>query len=118
MRRFGILCALAACGPGDRADDHLDARPTGDPPGSVPQSRVYAHSGNMLYQIDTQTLAPVQIGAMTGLGAQSLTDLAIDNSDRMIGITLERLVAIDPATGTTTMISDLPASARGFTSLS
>ena len=40
-------------------------------PGSVPQSRVYAHSGDVLYQIDTQTLGAVRIGAMNGLGASS-----------------------------------------------
>jgi hypothetical protein len=117
MRR--LLVVLAACGPGPRQDHEptADAPQAGD--GTTvtpPASRVYAHSGNTLYRIDTQTLAPVQIGAMTGLGAQSLTDLAIDKSDRMLGITLDKLVSVDATTGTTTPISTLAV--NGFTSLS
>jgi hypothetical protein len=36
----------------------------------------------------------------------------------MVGITLDKLVSIDPQTGATTLIRDLSQSARGFTSLS
>jgi hypothetical protein len=79
---------------------------------------VYAHSGGQLYRIDTTTLAPQAIGPLTGLGAQSLTDLAVDRDDNMVGITLDKLVSIDPATGATTLIRDLSQSAQGFTSLS
>ena len=116
MRR--LLVVLAACGPAPRQDHGPPDAPQASDSTTVtpPASRVYAHSGNMLYQIDTQTLAPVQIGAMTGLGAQSLTDLAIDKSDRMLGITLDKLVSVDATTGTTTLISSLAV--NGFTSLS
>jgi len=81
-------------------------------------SRVYAHSGRVLYRIDTATLAPVQIGTMAGLGTQSLTDLAIDKDDNFIGITLDRLYSVDATTGAATLVRDLSQSAHGFTSLS
>jgi hypothetical protein len=83
-----------------------------------PASRVYAHSGDKLYQIDTQTLASVPVGMMAGLGTQSLTDLAIDKADKMIGITLDKLYSINAQTGAATLITDLSASAKNFTSLS
>lgn len=118
---LGTLVVLSACGPSGRNEDTVDAPPGGgeaDAQPSLPASRVYAHSGTRLYQIDTATLAPIEIGAMAGLGTQSLTDLAIDKNDQMIGITLDKLYAIDGTTGAATLIRDLSASARGFTSLS
>src|SRR5437868_3527352 len=59
---------LAACGPGGRDGngDHPDAHTGGGGDGQVtlPQSRVYAHSGSKLYQVDTTTLAPVEVGTV------------------------------------------------------
>jgi hypothetical protein len=81
-------------------------------------SRVYAHSGSTLYRLDATSLQAVQIGTMAGLGTQSLTDLAIDKDDHMVGITLDKLYAIDATTGAATLIKDLSQSASGFTSLS
>jgi len=118
--KSGVLATIilvGACGPGGRTDNgQPDARDgTGDSQ-SLPTSRVYAHSGSTLYQVDTQTLAPVTVGAMGGLGTQSLTDLAIDKNDHMVGITLDKLYTVDATTGTVTLISAL--STGGFTSLS
>jgi hypothetical protein len=122
MKRLvlGTVMFASACGPSGRTENgQADAAGggTGDSV-SLPQSRVYAHSGSTLYQVDTQTLQPVTVGAMGGLGTQSLTDLAIDKDDHMVGITLDKLYTIDATTGTVTLISDLSAAARGFTSLS
>ena len=118
---LGTLAVLGACGPGGRGgEDKPDAAGSGSADGSVspPASRVYAHSGNKLYQIDTQSLAPVEVGTMAGLGTQSLTDLAIDKDDKFTGITLDKLYTINPTSGAATLIRDLSASAQGFTSLS
>src|SRR5262245_47216109 len=120
MKRLalGTLALLGACGPGGRdGNDKPDASVGID--GTVPPaSRVYAHSGNKLYQIDTTTLSPVEIGTMNGLGTQSLTDLAIDKDDNFTGITLDKLYTIDATTGAATLIRDLSMNAHGFTSLS
>jgi hypothetical protein len=113
---------LCACGPTNR--DGQPAAPDASNSGSgtdaqtVDTSRVYAHSGGTLFRIDTQNLGTIQVGTMTGLGTQSLTDLAIDKSDHMVGITLDKIYTIDPNTGTVTLIKDLSQSAKGFTSLS
>jgi hypothetical protein len=115
---LGTLAVLGACGPGDRSGDKPDASGTADAPPNMPTSRVYAHSGSTLYQIDTETLSPVEVGTMTGLGTQSLTDLAIDKDDNFIGITLDKLYSINAASGGATLIKDLSMNARGFTSLS
>ena len=120
--RILLLAALVACGPGPRGQETSDAAGSGggtDGNGSnVEISRVYAHSGSKLYRIDTETLQPLEIGTMAGLGTQSLTDLAIDKTDNMVGITLDKLYKVDPATGAATLLKDLSQNARGFTSLS
>lgn len=125
MKRLvlGTLVVLGACGPDGRAGE-VTADAAGSGSGSADagtqpsNSRVFAHSGSKLYRIDTATLAPVEVGTMAGLGTQSLTDLAIDKSDEMLGITLDKLYSLDETTGAATLIRDLSASASGFTSLS
>ncbi len=123
----GITSVLAcACGPSGRPDGENPAgpdaavvvTPTADAEEYAPTSRVYAHSGSKLFQVDIKTLVPMEIGTMSGLGTQSLTDLAIDKTDRMLGITVDKLFSIDATTGTTTLVKDLSTSAQGFTSLS
>ena len=124
MRRLavGTLVVLSACGPAGRDGGHDKPDASGggsaDAPVTTPDSRVYAHSGSKLYQINTETLAPVEVGTMAGLGTQSLTDLAIDKDDKFTGITLDKLYSINPTSGAATLIRDLSASAQGFTSLS
>jgi hypothetical protein len=118
---------LAACNPGDRPGD-VDARPQQDdaPPTSnddappvTEMSQVYAHSGGTLYRMDSLTLAATPIGTMTGLPTnRSLLDLAVDKDGKLVGITSDKLYSLDSATGATTLIKDLKASAQGFTSLS
>lgn len=120
-----VTLTLTACGPSGRGtnDNGVDAAGSGSgsahdaaPPADT--SRVYAHSGSTLYRIDTHTLMAVEIGAMSALGTQSLTDLAVDKADHMVGITLDKLYNVDATTGAVTLIKDLSQSARGFTSLS
>ncbi len=118
---LGTLLVTGACGPSERTDNNgqPDAAVTrNDASGQQVDSRVYAHSGNTLYRVDVGTLAPQTIGTMSGLGTQSLTDLAIDKADKMIGITLDKLYTINSTTGAATLITDLSASAKNFTSLS
>ena len=116
---LSFLPCVIACGPNNRdPGTGADAPPSQGDSGTVDMSRVYAHSGTTLYRVDTTTLGTVMIGPMSGLGTQSLTDLAIDKADHMVGITLDKLYAIDSQTGAVTLIKDLSQNARGFTSLS
>ncbi|MEO8700601.1 MAG: hypothetical protein ABI867_11185 [Kofleriaceae bacterium] len=54
---------------------------------------------------------------MTGLGTQSLTDIAIDKNDRMLGVTLDKLYEVNPTNGTVTLIKELTGTGNA-TSLS
>ncbi|MEZ4404468.1 MAG: hypothetical protein R3B06_30895 [Kofleriaceae bacterium] len=137
-RRFACLLAVpaavaaAGCGPSisgsDDDDVPIDAplatdapapidAPTGtDAPDEMP-SQVFAHSGQMLYRIDTATNAAVMVGAFTNLGTQSMTDIAVDRDGRMIGVTLNKIFEVDKATGASTKLADFSGS-DNLTSLS
>lgn len=122
MRLIVAAAVLAACGPADRDNPAADAPSQADAPPSpdgtpTDSSRVYAHSGQTLYLMNSLTLATTTVGSMTGLGTQSLTDIAIDKDDRMVGVTLDKLYEVDSADGTVTLIGDL-AGVGNATSLS
>lgn len=115
---LGAIVVLVACGPAGRENDTVDAPGTQpDSPATPAMSRVYGHSGDRLYRLDPMTLAPTEIGAMTGLDA-GLLDLAVDKNDRLVGITRLKLYSLSATTGAATLIRDLSASAQNFTSLS
>ena len=121
-----LALAFAACGPsvsGGDDDDDQDARVDAAIDG-VPSdgdeldfSRVYAHSGQVLYRLDTTTLMPVEIGPF-GITGQSITDIAVDKDDRMIGISLDNVYQINIATGAATLLTSLGGSTPNLTSLS
>ncbi len=127
------LVLAAACGPSvtGNGDDvqSIDAATDGatdgrviDGPGGIdadesPPSRVYAHSGQMLYRIDTTTNAAIPIGPFTNLGTQSMTDIAVDRDERMIGVTLNKIFEVDEATGACTLLASFTGT-DNLTSLS
>ncbi|HEY4242809.1 MAG TPA: hypothetical protein VGM88_23500 [Kofleriaceae bacterium] len=127
MRALVLVLVLAACGPGDRSgsdnpdanghDSPADAPVTHPPDGSDGESLVYAHSGTMLYVLDSTTFAVSQIGAFN-IGGTSITDLAVDKNGAMSGVSLQSLYTIDPTTGAATLVRALDNSASGATSLS
>src|SRR5262245_24262722 len=95
---LALLLGYASCGPGGR--DTIDSAPAPDSRPALDAgvdalppdfSKVYAHTGTELYRIDTTTNAPTLVGPITGIGTQSLTDLAIDKDDHMVGVTLDKL---------------------------
>jgi len=137
FRRTALpLLALwfAACGPSVSADDDDDDdmpdaavdAVDGPPPIDAidaPEpdpSRVYAHSGLMLYRIDTLTMAAVPVGMFTGLMTmptqENMLDLALDRDERMIGVSRNRIFQINPATAATTFLASYTGS--GLLSLS
>lgn len=122
MRILLAVVSLAACTPADR-DTGTDAplSPDGstvDSPPTVDNSRVYAHSGAMLYRLNNLTLAAMPIGPLTGIGTQNLLDLAIDKDDHLVGITRDKLFTISATTGAASMPVNLSSTSDGFTSLS
>src|SRR5580704_10163714 len=124
MRILSYVVLVVACGPahhtvGDDDDGSgIDAPGTTGDGANDSVSLVYAHSGSALYRVDSMTLTTVEIGPLTGIGTESLTDLAVDKNENMVGITLDKLYSINASTGSATLIKDLSQSATGFTSLS
>jgi hypothetical protein len=129
MRRLLFCTALvlfAACGASASSDDDdddqpgIDARvvdgPTNDT--ELDFSKVYAHSGTVLYRLDTSTLQPVMIGPFgAALGNASMTDIAVDKNDQMLGISLDNIYRIDTTTGEATLVTAYDG-AENLTSLS
>lgn len=133
MRLLLAITLVAACGPEDRQGQpdapvsQPDASPDGDLLPDVPideTSRVFAHTGSILFQVDDTDFTADEVGTITGLpvggGGQTvqLLDLALDGNDRMLGVTAEEIYEIDSATGAATLVRALPMEARGATSLS
>lgn len=136
MRILPLFVALTcACGPATRqtpGDDDAGGGGGGgtdannsDSGNQTGPSLVYAHTGSALYRVDSTTLSTVYIGPISGIGTQSLTDLAVDKSQNMVGITLDKVFALAlPASGSGTVTAtplgsgNLPSAVNGATSLS
>ena len=120
MRKLLAVLLLTACGPGDRNNPGIDAPPPQPDAGGEPTdtSRVYAHSGGMLYRLNNKTLSAQPIGAMSGIGTQNLLDLAIDKDDKILGITRDKVFSLNATSGAATLIRALGTSAQDLTSLS
>ncbi len=127
-QRFVLLGALgllgsSACGPSARQMPDGAVQPIDAPKSTdstvVLESLVYAHTGNHLYRIDTVTNLPVDIGVITGLATnESVTDIAVDKTGKIVGIGFKNLYSINKDSGAATLLKALPMSAQGFTSLS
>lgn len=107
-----VLSAAAACGPGHRSggggdDDGVDASPAPDTPGGNPEvTFVYAHTATELYRVDPDTLQITLIGAFQWPGLpDQMTDLAIDKTGRMVGVSFGSVYQVDPATAKATRLS-------------
>lgn len=127
MRCLLAVVVLTACSPNDRDNPAADGPSQDSATDSLPPvelSRVYAHDGKVgnkastLYLLNSATLATTEVGQISGLGNQSLTDLAIDKNDNMVGVTLDKLYSIDPTTAAATLIKDLSQDVSNTTSLS
>jgi hypothetical protein len=126
MNVLGVAAlALAACGPNQRQngdDTAADASVTSDADNTPPSDAavmtfVYAHTSSALYKVDPDTLAVTLIGNFTFAGGlpDQITDLAIDKSGLMIGISFQSVYKIDPATAACTRLSqDLTATFNGL----
>ena len=128
MRGAIVTILLAACGPGQR-DSSIDANGHRDAPGGSPDAStadaaemvyVYAHSPTALYRVDPDTLAITLVGNFTwpaNVIADSMTDLAIDQNGRMIGISYTAVYQVDPATAKCTQLASM-LQGGGFNGLS
>lgn len=117
-----VLAAVGGCSSSDPANPGADAAGPPDAnlrPDSAPGefAKVYGHSGQDLYGIETTNLELTQIGPFD-TGGPSITDIAIDKNDVMIGVSLAAIWSIDPATGAATEIAAFDGGSENLTSLS
>ena len=85
-----------------------------EPP--VDDTLVYAHSGSDLFQVDPRTLVLSRLGNLTMRDPDgqlqylnTVTDIAVDRNGRIVGVTFDSLLEIDPETAECTFIAPLPA---------
>jgi hypothetical protein len=111
---FAIPLALAAaCGnPDRRSGDQIDSGTSGSDSGQTTDSSqaldvyVYAHSASTLYRVDPDTLAITMVGDFGWPnGSDQMTDIAIDKTGKMIGVSFGSVYAVDTATAAATLLS-------------
>ncbi|MBA3540522.1 MAG: hypothetical protein H0T79_13010 [Deltaproteobacteria bacterium] len=114
-----VMSLLAVgCGPGARKDpgdgsDTPDAGggggdgQLGDGGGTQGTTYVFAHTASRLYRVDPDSLAIDDIGdfAFT-TGSDQITDIAINKSGEMLGISFGSVYRIDPTTAAATRLSN------------
>ena len=115
MRTLGIVAlALVACAPERRPNDGNPDASTADATNHPPTDGteqvttfVYAHTASQLYRVDPDTLAVTLVGnfTITGGGSDQITDIAIDKSGQLVGISFTAVYRIDPATAAATRLS-------------
>jgi hypothetical protein len=101
------------------ASPFVDATPLDD--GSTPPFEdgvIYAHSPDRLYQIDPDSYEVTEVGPFVwpaDIGFDQMTDIAIDKTGTMIGVSFTRVYRVDPLTAGATYLAPL---ARSFNGLS
>lgn len=78
---------------------------------------IFAHSSQNLYRLDPNTLDVILVGAFN-IGAFAITDIAIDQNDALIGVSLAKIWSIDRMTGAASEIAAFDGATDGLTSLS
>ena len=98
---------------GDDGDDPVG--PTADAAPTTGTTYVFAHSADTLYRVDPDTLQIEPVAAFGWpVGSDQMTDIALDRSGHMIGVSFDRVYAVDPDTAACTYLADLENSFNGL----
>lgn len=118
---FGFVAStVIACGPNGRGDDtggddtgggsgsDMGGGGGGSGSGDGAIVYVYAHTASTLFRVDPDTLSVTQVAPFGwgSVGSDSMTDIAIDKTGMMIGISYSRVYRVDPTTAQTTLLSN------------
>ena len=134
ITRALLLSALApalACGASDRTSPSSEAGGAdggdgagggggggGDPGSPASVTYVFAHSDQKLYRVDPDTLDIQLVGRFDWRGNHDeMTDIAIDGEGNMIGISYDRVYAVNSDTAATSYLADLDRSFNGLSFL-
>jgi len=110
---LAIVLAAIGCGPGTRqsGDDtgggpDAPPGPTADAPFVEGDPAVYANTESALFKVDPDTLAITKVGDFVwSTGSDQMTDIAIDSTGMMIGISFTSVYRVDPDTAVATLLS-------------
>jgi hypothetical protein len=76
---------------------------------------VYAHSADTLYRVDPDTLTVTAVGPfLWPNGSDQMTDIAIDHTGYMVGISFTDVYAVDPVTAACTYLAPLDTLFNGL----
>ena len=127
MRRL-LLVAIAMCAAcGAPARGRTDGGPggggggdggggSGDGPVAPGQASIYAHTATTLYRVDPDTYAVTMVGDFDFSLGEQMTDLAIDQTGQLIGVSFGAVYRVDPTNAHCTQLSS--SLARMFNGLS
>ncbi|MFT3700008.1 MAG: hypothetical protein QM831_43085 [Kofleriaceae bacterium] len=112
-----IAIVVAACGPGARQDDDNfgDDDGSGSNTGSGSDTgdggvtvNVYAHTATELYSVNPDTLAITKVGnfGWPSGTTDEMTDIAIDKTGDMLGVSFGSVYRIDPTNAKTTRLTN------------
>ncbi|MEN9787715.1 MAG: hypothetical protein RLZZ299_2979 [Pseudomonadota bacterium] len=90
-----------------------EAAPIVEPPPAA--EPIYLNTGTDLYTFDPVTLRTTRIGTFSG--SAQLTDIAVDASGRMFGVSFTTLYRVDPTNARVTEIAPMDSELRGLTFL-
>jgi streptogramin lyase len=105
---------LDAAAPADEIDGGAPTAPV-DPPAAV----VFAHTASTLYRVDAETLAITGVGDFVwpaGIDFDEMTDIAVNKSGEVFGVSFTRVYRVDPATAVCVFLA--PLSGTTFNALS
>lgn len=103
LTAMSVCCAAVGCG---SAEQEPDAGPQDLP--LPPNAAVYAHTAKTLYRVNYETLELTTVGNFGGSfpAADVMTDLAMDSTGVMIGISFTQVYRIDPTSAAATLIGN------------
>ncbi len=123
---YTILILLAACSPASRTNgggvDSIRRRRCGrggggggggggdaavaTPAAATLMTFVYAHTATELFRVDPDTFAITKIGPFQwSAGDDQMTDIAIDKTGQIIGVSFNAVYRVDPGTAAATQLS-------------
>jgi hypothetical protein len=123
MKALLLAVLVCACGPASRdtggadaSSGGLDGAGSGSGSGDGGTVYVYAHTATALFRVDPDTLAITQIGPFVWpSGTDTMTDIAIDKTGQMIGVSFTSVYRVDPTNAQTTLLtSSLAGSFNGL----
>jgi hypothetical protein len=114
MKRVALVLLFAACGPASRDDNFgagdagvNDAAGSGSGSGTNETVYVYAQTATTLYRVDPDTLAITKVGDFVwpSLLGDTMTDIAIDKTGMMIGVSFSSVYRVDTTNAHTTLLT-------------